>query len=91
MSQFEECCAKYCELNKKHNFGLDDALITCVAKGLGPSIYNADSEYVATSDPDELKTVKENFAIGKLGASEEEADAAISAVAEKMSDISHKP
>jgi len=38
-----------------------------VTKGLGPSIYNADSSKVSSSDPQELERVKQNFLIKKLG------------------------
>jgi len=45
----------------------DEALLTKVAKGLGPSIYNKDSSTVAASDKSELDRVKANFLIKKLG------------------------
>ena len=45
----------------------DEALLTKVAKGLGPSIYNKDSSTVAASDKSELERVKTNFLIKKLG------------------------
>ena len=38
-----------------------------ITKHLGPSIHNNDASKVACSDPEELKTVKTNFLIGKLG------------------------
>ena len=40
---------------------------TWVTKAIGPSIYNADSETIAASDPEELNRVKQNFLIKKLG------------------------
>ncbi len=45
----------------------DEALLTKVAKGLGPSIYNKDSSTVAASDKSELERVKANFLIKKCG------------------------
>ncbi|MDB4088299.1 DUF2853 family protein [Flavobacteriales bacterium] len=52
---------------KKLGVSFDDGLLTKVAKGCGPSIYNRDAATVAGSDPKELETVKKNFLIGKLG------------------------
>jgi len=52
---------------KKLGLSLDDAFIAKVTKGMGPSIYNADSETIAASDPEELNRVKQNFLIKKLG------------------------
>lgn len=66
MSKFDDLIAKYEAEAKKLNLGVDTALLTAVAKGLGPSIYNADAETIAASDPAELKRVKENFLIKKL-------------------------
>ncbi|MFN3606858.1 MAG: DUF2853 family protein, partial [Cypionkella sp.] len=45
----------------------DMALLTKVTIGCGPSIYNADAETVAASDPEELARVRQNFLIKKLG------------------------
>ena len=54
--------------------------------GLGPSIYNKDSETVACGDSNELATVRENFLKKKLGLTQpdEELDAAIQNVCEMM-------
>lgn len=85
MNKFEEAVAKYSAEAKNLNLNLSHDLLVAVAKGLGPSIYNADSEVVAASDPEELKTVKNNFLIGKLGLSDgPELDSAIKEVVEKL-------
>lgn len=42
-------------------------LLTKVAIGLGPAIYNPDASKVSGSDEKELETVKNNFLIKKLG------------------------
>jgi hypothetical protein len=52
---------------KKLGVSFEEDLLTKVAKGCGPSIYNKDASTVAGSDPKELATVKNNFLIGKLG------------------------
>lgn len=44
-----------------------EELYHAIADHLGPSIHDADASLVACSDPAELKTVKENFLMGKLG------------------------
>ncbi len=67
MSKFDECMNTYRAEFKKLNVSFDDELLTKVAKGCGPSIYNKDAATVATSDSSELATVKNNFLIKKLG------------------------
>lgn len=85
MSKFDEALAKYEAEAKKLNLKIDSSLLEAVTKGLGPSIYNADSETVASSDSEELKTIKSNFLIKKLGLSDgPELDKAIDEVAEMM-------
>jgi hypothetical protein len=48
----------------------DMDLLTKVAIGLGPAIYNSDSSKVSGTDHTELETVKNNFLLKKLGLSE---------------------
>ena len=81
MGKFDECMDTYRAEFKKIGVSFDDALLTKVAKGCGPSIYNRDAATVAGSDAKELETVKKNFLIGKLGLSEkDDLDGAISKV-----------
>ena len=78
MSKLDEKVAAYIAEAKKLNLSLDDSLIEAVTKGLGPSIYNADSETVASSDAEEIQRLKTNFLIKKLGlADDAKLDAAI--------------
>lgn len=85
MSKFAEAVELYVAQSNELGLGLSEELITTVAKGLGPSIYNADSSKVSGSDPDELNRVKTNYLINKLGLSDgPELDAAIAEVMEKM-------
>ena len=67
MSKFVEAIEKYSADLKDIGVSFDASLLTAVAKGLGPSIYNPDSSRVACSDPEELKRVKQNFLLNKLG------------------------
>ncbi len=67
MGKFDECMDTYKAEFKKLGVSFDEDLLTKVAKGCGPSIYNKDASTVAGSDPKELATVKNNFLIGKLG------------------------
>ncbi|MEM8824673.1 MAG: DUF2853 family protein, partial [Pseudomonadota bacterium] len=71
MSKRDELIAKYADVIKT-NLGEtpDMDLLTKVTIGCGPSIYNADSETIAASQPGELETVKNNFLIKKLGLSD---------------------
>ena len=86
MSQQTEKVTHYIAESKKLNLQLSDALLTKVTVGLGPSIYNQDSETVACSSSDEVATVRENFLKKKLGLTQpdEELDAAIENVCEMM-------
>lgn len=85
MSKFDEVLAKYEAEVKKLNLKIDSSLLQAVTKGLGPSIYNVDAETIASSDPSELATVKNNFLIKKLGLSDGPAlDSAIEEVIEMM-------
>lgn len=68
MSKRDELIEKYAgDLKNKCKIDPDMALLTKVTIGCGPSIYKADAETVAASDPDELERVRKNFLIGKLG------------------------
>lgn len=68
MSKRDELIAKYADdLRNKCKMEPDMALLTKVAIGCGPAIYNADSATVAGSDAAELETVKKNFLMKKLG------------------------
>lgn len=85
MSKFDEAIASYQDQIKELKLDLDSDLLVKVAKGLGPSIYNADAEKVSSSDPEELGRVKTNFLIKKLGLKDgPELDAAIDEVVEQL-------
>ena len=55
----------------KINVKPDTALLRKVAQGLGPSIYNNDSNKVACSDKTELQRVVDNLCKKKLGVTDE--------------------
>jgi hypothetical protein len=84
MNKREALIEKYAsDLKEKLNMDPDMDLLTKITVGLGPSIYNADSSTVSSSDGKELQTVKEKFLIGKLGLSESDhLDKAIDSVME---------
>ncbi len=67
MSKLQEKIDLYTAEVEKHGIKIDTNLLASVTKGLGPSIYKADSEKVSSSDSKELETVKKNFLIKKLG------------------------
>lgn len=71
MSKFDDCMADYKKQLTGIGVSFDEALLTKVAKGLGPSIYNKDSSTVAASDKSELERVKTNFLMKKLGLSDD--------------------
>ena len=84
MSKRDELMTKYAaDLKDKCGMNPDMDLLEKVTVGLGPSIYNADSATVSSSDESELETVKKNFLINKLGLSDgPELDKAIDSVME---------
>lgn len=85
MSKFDDCMEKYRASFAEMKTEFDDALLTKVAKGLGPSIYLKDASTIAGSDQKELDTVKNNFLIKKLGLTDgPELDSAIQEVIEKF-------
>ncbi len=58
-----KCKADLEELGEK----VDANFLRAVAKSCGPSIYKKDSALVAFSDKEEVKRVRKNFLIKKLG------------------------
>lgn len=85
MSKRDELIVKYAaDIKEKFGESPDMDLLTKVAIGLGPAIYNLDASKVSGSDEKELDTVKNNFLIKKLGLSDgPELMSAINAVIEK--------
>ena len=68
MGKREDLIARYADdLKTKCGMTPDMDLLTKVTIGCGPSIYNADSSTIASSQPGELETVKKNYLIKKLG------------------------
>lgn len=93
MSKFDEALDLYTkDMDEKMNMSNIDAdLLKAVAKGLGPSIYNADASTVSCSDNEELNRVKTNFLIGKLGLEDgDHLDSAIKEVCEEMGTSNRK-
>ena len=85
MSKFDDALATYLEEAKKLGISVEKELLEKVTKGLGPSIYNADSSKVSSSDPKELERVKQNFLIKKLGLADgPELDKHIAGVVNKL-------
>ena len=84
MGKRDDLIAKYADdLKEKCGVTPDMDLLTKVTIGCGPSIYDADAETVAASQPSELETVKTNFLMKKLGLADgPELDAALSTVIE---------
>ena len=86
MSKFDECIARYQkEFTKIGVKKVDEELLRKVAKGCGPSLYNADACKVATSDEKEMDRVKKNFLIKKMGQKDSaKLDKAIAKVGDKF-------
>ena len=86
MSKLQEKIELYKEKMKEIEPDFDAELLEKITKGLGPSIYNKDAETISCSQKSELERVRNNFLKMKLGLdkSDEELDAAIEEVCEKM-------
>ena len=85
MSKFQECLSTYDAEFKKLGISYDADLLAAVAKGCGPSIYNADASKIASSDQAELDRVKKNFLMKKLGLGEGDGlDEAINDIVQKF-------
>lgn len=85
MSKLDEKIAEMADVMKGMGQEPDMELLTAVCKGLGPSIYNKDAAFVATSDKEEVDRLKKNFLVKKLGLTEEDdLDGAIDKVVEVM-------
>jgi len=77
MSKFDEAISDCKAQLSSINVDCNDKLLSAVAKGLGPSLYNRDANLVAAADKKELDNVKARFISRKLGVEGPEADAAI--------------
>lgn len=68
MGKRDDLIAQYADdLTNKCGMTPDMDLLTKVTIGCGPTIYDADASTVASSQPAELETVKNNYLIKKLG------------------------
>ncbi len=85
MSKLQEKIDLYTKEVEKKGINVNVDLLAAVTKGLGPTIYKADSEKVSSSDKKELETVKKNFLVKKLGLENTDAlDVAIANAIEKI-------
>ena len=85
MNKRDELIVKYTAQLEEAGVKVDQDLLKKVTVGIGPSIYNADASTIASSDPTELATVKNNYLIKKLGLSDgPELDAAIEKVIDTL-------
>ena len=71
MSKRDDLAAKYTAELQKLGMDADADLLMGAIKACGPSIYSADAETVAGSDPDELARVRTNFMAKRLGMTDE--------------------
>lgn len=77
MSKFDETIIECKAQMQAVNIDCDSKLLSSIAKGLGPSLYNRDANLVAASEKKELDNVKSRFISRKLGVEGPQADAAI--------------
>ncbi len=85
MSKFDEKVAQYQKFMDDKGLKYNASELSAVTKGLVPSIYRRDAETVSGTDAKELKTVKKNFLVKKLGlADNSKLDVAIDKVMETI-------
>jgi len=86
MSKLDEKVGQYID-DLRSKVGEDNPdvdLLRKIAESMGPSIYNADAETVASSSESEVDTVKKNFVMKKLGVTDEgKVNEAVNQVLEK--------
>ncbi len=75
---------------RKYTSEVDEKAVTAIVKYCGIALQKVDSSLVAASDPKELETVRNGFAVKKLGLTPEAADQAIKEVVAKMKDDARK-
>jgi hypothetical protein len=86
MSKRDEKLELYRKFIADNNLKIDDELLVKVVIGLGPSIYNKNSELIACSNDSELETVANNFLKKKLGLSDSDEEL-MSAIKEVCQEI----
>ena len=67
MGTYEEALAVFKKEMDDMGINYHEPLYHAICDHLGGSIHQKDASLVACSDPSELKTIKNNFLIGKLG------------------------
>lgn len=72
MSKLAEKVELYQATMEKLGLEYDAEKLKACVKACGPSIYNADSETVSSSDPEEVGRVRANYLVKKLGLSEDD-------------------
>ncbi|MFT6502552.1 MAG: hypothetical protein ACJASQ_002679 [Crocinitomicaceae bacterium] len=66
MATYEQAYKVFTEEMNTLGLHYHEELYHAVTKHLGPSIHSRDASLVACSDPNELKTIKESFLMGRL-------------------------
>ena len=75
---------------KRYTEDVNEPAVAAIVKHCGIALRGADSALVASSDPKELATVRDGFAIKKLGLSPEAAETGVKAAAAKMKAAAQK-
>jgi heptaprenylglyceryl phosphate synthase len=76
----------YADNVKKYTSDVDTGAVDGIVKHLGIALRSKDASYVASTDPEEMKRVRDHFLKKKLALTESDAelDAAVKAVTTKM-------
>ena len=76
--------ADYAADIKKYTSNVNEAAVNAIVKFCGIALRGKDSQFVAVSDPAEVKRVVDGFCAKKLGLDAAAATAAVKAAGEKM-------
>ena len=68
----------------KFTGNVNDEAVNAIVHYCGIALRNRDSSMVSASDPKELATIRDGFAVKKLGLTPDAAEAAIKSVVDKM-------
>ena len=75
---------------KRYVTDVNASAVDAIVRYCGIALQKTDSSLVATSDPNELATVRDGFAARKLGLAAEAADTGIRTVVQQMKDDHRK-
>ncbi len=75
---------------QKYSPQADAAVVEKIVKYCGIALQSRDASLVSSSDPEELKRVRDGFATKKLALTDAQWEAGLASVLEKLKGVNHK-